>query len=66
MGAAVSITRLDLTAFELRKAASGENDQLVGTPSYWAIGPLHSVEAKAAIKTAPTVVTGGLPTLRMK
>ena len=26
MGAAVSITRLDLTASELRKAASGEKD----------------------------------------
>jgi hypothetical protein len=26
MGAAVSITRLDLTDFELRKAASGEKD----------------------------------------
>jgi hypothetical protein len=29
MGAAVSITRLDLTASELRKAASGEKDTRV-------------------------------------
>jgi hypothetical protein len=41
MGVAVSITRLDLTASELRKAASGEKIdaslQNVASSDYWAI-----------------------------
>src|SRR3981189_658872 len=60
MGAAVSITRLDLTASELRKAASGEKDSAAARRILALALVLDGVDLK------PTAAACGLdhPTLR--
>src|SRR5258708_12958585 len=51
MGAAVSITRLDLTASELRKAASGEKDGAAARRILGLALVLDGVDRKTAAET---------------
>ena len=51
MGAAVSITRLDLTASELRKAASGEKDSAAARRILALALVLDGVDRKTAAET---------------
>ena len=51
MGAAVSITRLDLTAWELRKAASGEKDSAAARRILALALVLDGVDRKTAAET---------------
>ena len=51
MGAAVSITRLDLTASELRKAASGEKNSAAARRILALALVLDGVDRKAAAET---------------
>src|SRR5258708_11702630 len=48
MGAAVSITRLDLTASEVRQAASGEEDSAAARRILWLALVLDGVDSKTA------------------
>src|SRR4030081_3227267 len=60
MGAAVSVSRLDLTASELRKAASGEKDSAAARRILALALVLDGVDRKTAAETRGT----GRPTLR--
>ena len=51
MGAAVSITRLDLTAWELRKAASGEKNSAAARRILALALVLDGVDRKTAAET---------------
>ena len=55
MGAAVSITRLDLTASELRKAASGEKNSAAARRILALALVLDGLDRKTAAETCPAL-----------